>query len=110
MRAGKLRSRVTIQSPGQGVDDFGMPTQETWTDVITLSAEVKPITGRERWASDWTANIATVAVSIRYPKNVTIKPNYRVLFEDRILRIDGPPINVDQRNRELVLTCEEVKN
>lgn len=108
MRAGKLRNRVTIQSPGQGVDDFGMPTQQTWADVDTVWAEIKPITGRERWASDWTANIATVAVSMRYRSD--IKPNYRVIFGDRVLRIAGPPINVDQRNRELILTCEEVTN
>jgi len=108
MRAGLLRSRVTIQTPGAGVDDYGMPTQETWADLDTVDADVRQITGRERWASEWTANIATVAVKIRYRSD--IKPNYRILFDGRVLRIAGPPINVDQRNRELVLTCEEVTN
>lgn len=108
MRAGNLRTRVTIQTPGQGIDEYGVPTQETWSDLATVWAEVKPITGRERWASDYTANIATTAVSMRYRDD--IQPNYRVLYGERVLRIAGPPINVDNRNRELVLTCEEVTN
>ena len=107
MRAGQLNTLVTIEKPDTVVDDYGMPSPG-WAEVATVPAEVKPITGRERWASDWTANTMTLAVIIRYRDDV--KPNHRIIFGDRVLRVSGPPINLDNKNRTLVITCEEVTN
>lgn len=106
MKAGRLNNRVTIQQPGSNKDAYGHATKETWADVVTVWAEVKPVTGRERWASDHVANTSTVAIKIRY--RTGIKPEMRVIHGSHTYQIDGPPIDVDGRRRELVLACKEV--
>ena len=105
IRAGALRTRVTIQHPFQTTDAYGYPIN-TWATLATVQAEIKQVTGRESWASDRTANISSMAVKIRH--RADIQPNYRVLFDDRELRIVGHPIDPDNRKRVLILTCEEV--
>ncbi|MET4163728.1 SPP1 family predicted phage head-tail adaptor [Marinobacterium sp. MBR-111] len=110
MRSGRLNTPVTFERKAGGKDQYGHPTDD-WQPVpglVDIWANVKPITGRERWASQHVTNTATLAVTIRYRDDIT--PDMRIAFGNMRLEIVGPPINLDNRNRELVITCEEDSN
>lgn len=110
MRSGRLNALVTFEQKGSAKDEFGHAVDDdsNWQPILGLVdiwANVKPITGRERWANQHMTNTATLAVTLRYRDD--IKPEMRIRFGDMRLEITGPPINVDNRNRELVILCEE---
>ena len=105
MRAGELRHRVTIQRqlvPGK--DDLNADIIE-WADIATVWAAVEPLTGREYFAAQQVNAEITVRVRIRYLAGVN--SSMRVKFGARYFYIEAPPININERNRELVLMCKE---
>ena len=65
LQAGVFRQRVTLQDLVETIDSYGQPVQ-TWTDVATFWAEVRPIRGteavniRQVWAT------ATTLIKHRY--------------------------------------------
>lgn len=103
MRAGLLRHRVTIQSRGTGQDDYGGQVT-TWTDLATVDAEVKPLSGKELVAAQAVQSVVTHQVCMRYRADVTAQT--RLLYRGRILNILAAP-SVDERDRELQLICSE---
>jgi len=111
MRAGRLRHRVTLQSPVETLDSHGQPVK-TWADVADVWAGVEPLRGRERAAigpdvhgDAQDINELDTRVPIRYRSDVTI--DWRVEFEDRHFEIKAI-IDPDMRHRELDLLCKEV--
>ena len=104
MRIGKLRHRVTIQRPADELDPLGAPVG--WIDVATVWASIEPLRGREFWAAQQVNAEQTVKVGIRYRPGVTSA--MRVLHGSRIFELVAPPIDPENRHRELVLHCREV--
>ena len=108
MISGRLRHKITIQTPGSGKDAFGVATKAPWVDVLPgIWAEVKPMSGRERWANEHTINNATHSIRIRHRNNIT--PEMRVLHGAKVYEITGIPIDPDERRKELILTCIEIQ-
>jgi SPP1 family predicted phage head-tail adaptor len=108
MISGRLRHKITIQKPGTGKDAYGVATNAPWEDVLLgIWAEVKPMSGRERWANEHTINKATHSIRIRHRSNVT--PEMRVLHSNKVYQITGVPIDPDERRKELILTCVEIQ-
>lgn len=105
MEAGKLRKRVSLQRPSTTFDAHGQEIV-TYLTYMTVWASVVPLTGRERVLGEQIKSDVTVQVTIRHVKGVAAK--HRVLFGERVLEIDAP-LNTDERNRQLVLLCREVK-
>lgn len=104
MRAGRLRHRITIQQQAvTGQNDYGEDIYE-WTDVAIVWAEVQPLTGREYWAAEQVNAETTHQVRLRYLSD--IEPSMRILFGSRVLVIESV-FNVDERDRELVVTARE---
>lgn len=105
MQAGKLRHRITIESPAdtQGAT-FG-EAKLTWSTFASVWAAVEPIGGKELLRADHVAGGLTHRVSLRYIAGVTAK--MRINFNGRHLNIAAPPINKDERNIELELLCME---
>lgn len=64
-RPGELRERVTIRRTTQAADAYGALVA-TDTDVATVWALVRPMTGRERSASQQTEAVAMYLVVMRY--------------------------------------------
>lgn len=107
MRAGELRHRVEIQSNTETVDDHNAP-QPGWSAEITVSGSIQHLSGRELVAAQQVHSEATYEIKVRYIPTLTVLPSMRVKFGTRyfwILDVD----NVDERNRELILACKEVK-
>lgn len=105
MNAGRLRHQVTIQQQTQTATAYG-GYSETWTDVATVWAHIKPLYGRERWHGDQVESDVTHQITIRYRSDVTVSPQMRVLYGSRVFKIISV-INPEERNELLVLECVE---
>lgn len=71
MRGGALRQRVTLQAPAAGKDSFG--GGKSWTDVVTVWADVDFTSGREFSAPATEAKFTDEAlgtVSIRWRQDI----------------------------------------
>jgi len=103
MRAGKLRETITIQQPNETQNAYGEIVQ-AWTTFATSRASVEPLQGREYFASKSVNADITIRFRMRYISGVTAK--MRVLYGSMTFDIQSV-INVNERDRELVLMCKE---
>lgn len=112
MQAGKLRHRITLQLLQQVKDDFGQ-VGDVYHDWATVWADVIPLRGREVLEQKKEGTNYSHKVEMRYKAGVmetmkVIHPGSCCAFGD--LEMDViTVINVDGRNRELNLMCEQVK-
>jgi len=109
MEAGTLRHRIKIQrlvagSPQQ--DATGAP-DVAWSDWLPVSASVDPVTGKEPFLAQEHLSVVSHKVRIRYRSGITAA--MRVLFGTRVFDIKAV-LNWGERNRELLLLCEEGQN
>lgn len=104
MQAGRLRHYMTIQQPTEAEDANGEIIQ-TWSTFANVWAEILPLVGKEYWASKQVIAEATGKIRLRYIANITAK--MRALFGNRILNFVGPPINIEERNIEIVIYFSE---
>lgn len=68
-------------------------------------ANVEPTGGRQFVSGLGIHSEITHVVTVRYDSN--IDHTMTVIYKDRELVIEGPPINVGERNEWLKLTCRE---
>ncbi len=106
MGAGKYNRRVQFQSLTRIQDTTGAPV-ESWLTQFTTWARPKTINGRERWANERTAHTYSVAFEIRY--RTDIDESMRALYNGRTLEV-ATIFDVDERRRELIVLCKEIKN
>jgi SPP1 family predicted phage head-tail adaptor len=104
MRAGSLRHRITIQEPIKTTDAHGGQSI-TWNGYHVCWAEIVPEDGSEKVVAEQSTSLTTHTVKIRYDSRVISE--HRVLFGIKPLNIVSV-INVDLKNRQLVLKCTEV--
>lgn len=109
MLTGKLRHRITIQrlvagSPPQNA--VGEP-DVAWTDYVPAYASIDPVTGAEPFMAQQQFPKVSHKVRIRYRSGVTA--DMRVVFGARYFDIKAV-LNWGERNRELLLLCEEGVN
>ncbi len=101
MRAGELRTRGTLQRASDG-SKWGESV--TWSDYATVWMEIDPVRGREYSEGRKEQAELTHMITIRYVSGV--RPDMRLSAEGRIFKI-ASVINVEERNRELLLRCTE---
>ena len=104
MQAGKLNSRVTIQSLGVTQDATG-EVIEGWSTFATVWADVRDVSGREFLAAQSTQNVIQTKILIRYLDGVI--PSMRV--------VDGADTyNIETALRQgkvgLLLMCSRLAN
>lgn len=106
MRSGRLRHRITVQTPTQATDDRGAPT-DTWATYATRWAAVEPLSGREYFGAQQIASDITHQIRVRHD-TVTgaINPKMRISYDSRTFDIESA-INTGERDREVVLMCRE---
>jgi len=112
MDIGKLDKRITIQSRSATLDDYGQELN-SWSDVATVWANVKPISGREKLRSMAIESDLTHTVAIRY--NVNFMPpivadarriSYTTPAGTRIFNITAAR-DVDEDRRYIIFDCTE---
>jgi len=72
MKIGKLDKRITLQSRSATLDDYGQELN-SWSDIATVWANVKPLGGREKLRAMAVESLLTHTVTVRY--NVLFLPS-----------------------------------
>jgi len=103
--AGMLRHLVTIQEePSESTPDGAGGRTPDWTDVFTDYGNVGPLSGRESVFAAQLEAVTSHRVLLRWREGVDA--GMRVQFGSRLFNIRSV-INVDERDRWLVLFCDE---
>jgi SPP1 family predicted phage head-tail adaptor len=102
-RPSDLRHRLTLEELARVADEGG-GFAETWVTVATLSANLRPFAGDERYEADRLAGRVTHEVVLRYRAGVV--PAMRFRKGTRIFHIVSV-IDVEERKRWLTCLCEE---
>ncbi len=105
MNIGKMRHRITFQRQAGDKDALGGYTDE-WEEVMTVWAQVSPISGRE-YLSQVRETTVSHKVYCRYHAGIT--PAMRIMYGQRVFRIISV-IDWDERHEGLTIMCEEVVN
>jgi SPP1 family predicted phage head-tail adaptor len=103
MRAGKLRTRIIIESASEAIDSVGFPVL-TWTTFATIWGGVVANNGKEFLEAREVHSSLSRIITMRYLASVT--PQMRINDGGvyyNILAVFDP----DSRGRELRLYCDE---
>jgi SPP1 family predicted phage head-tail adaptor len=96
---------VTIEEQVVVRDTYGAETI-TWSEVDTVWGAVEPLTGRERYDRFGAQELATADTRIRIRYRSGLDHKMRVVFGSRTFDIKLI-MDLETRNRELHLICEE---
>jgi SPP1 family predicted phage head-tail adaptor len=108
MNAGDLRHRITLQQPGGTTRDETGAKVKAWPTVATIWANVRPVTAREQFMAAQQQASTTHVVTIRAGSAPdALDARWRIVFKGRILRIDGPPRDLEERGIWLEMDCTE---
>lgn len=101
--SGNLRKQITLQSEmpsGDNAGGYGL----SWTNVMTVWVEIKPITGQKIFIDSHLEGHTTHQVTMRYQSGVTT--DMRMVYNSRVFNIRAV-LNTDESNRWLRLLVEE---
>lgn len=108
LQSGTFRQRVTLQDLVETIDSYGQMVQ-SWTDVATFWAEVRPLRGQESLNVRQVWATATTLIKHRYlgpDLDPSPKQRYKLVKDGRIFNILDPT-NVEERNRSIESVCQE---
>jgi SPP1 family predicted phage head-tail adaptor len=107
VRANALRKAVTIMQPAWKADDYGDPSQQTFTTLATVYAEIEPLTGQQLTEARQVHSEVSHRVRIRYLKGLTAA--CQVEWQSRKLQIVAV-MNAEERDTMWTLLCRELPN
>jgi SPP1 family predicted phage head-tail adaptor len=111
MKAGKMRDRLTIQSPEYQGDGQGGRVRE-WENVDTIWARIQTVSASsfadvERFQENQYRTVNHYIVTVRYGVGQQITTDMRFIYNaSRILEIESV-VNKDEYNWEMSLYCRE---
>lgn len=110
MRISRLQQRITVQRRSSTLDAYGQEIN-SWTNIATVWAEVKPISGREKLRSNAMVVEAqlTHEVTVRYSALFTPPTSadaWRILYGSRTFNIEAS-MNIDELDKQIVFVCSE---
>lgn len=110
MRISKLQQRITVQRRSTTLDAYGQEIN-SWINIGTVWAEVKPLSGREKMRSNAMVVEAelTHQVTVRYSELFTPSTTadaWRILFGTRIFNITAS-MNIDEADKTIIFDCTE---
>lgn len=117
MNAGKMRHRITIQSPivtGEQNPFTRSQSSPGWTDVATVWSDIQALSKRDPIFNSGAQNMqVSHTITIRYPGTTfLIGAGYQVLYTvggiTRMFSVLDGIMNEGERNRQLVLYAWEI--
>lgn len=105
MGIGAMRSTVEIQSRTRTGDGAG-GVESQWTTVETRRAQIVSKRGQERLEGMQIEDQISHIFTFRYRADKTITAAQRLRYDNRIFNINAV-INLDERNRYLMVYCKE---
>lgn len=100
---GKMRHRVALQS-ATNTTDAGGGLAQVWETITHIYASIEPKNGSESYRQGQIQDKTTHEITMRYRANISTK--YRIKYGTRLFNINHIK-NIDERDRFLLLTCEE---
>lgn len=97
--------KIQLQSATEARSSTGQPVN-TWTTYATVMASIKDLRGTAYYAAQQTANEVVMEVYIWYRSG--IEANHRAIVNGDTYEVVGPPVNLDLRNREIMLRLRHV--
>jgi len=111
MQAGTLTKRITLQKPGNAVDDYGQPVPGSFDDVATVWAAIRPTGSSERVAAAQMESGQTHVITVRWSAPLAAaQGSWRIVFGARAFGIVGLPRCPDERREWLIFDCTERVN
>ena len=111
MQAGTLTKRITLQKPGNAVDDYGQPVPGSFDDVATVWAAIRPMGSSERLAAAQMQSGQTHVITVRHAASIAAATGaWRIVYGSRTFGVVGLPRNPDEAGRWLVFDCVEKVN
>jgi len=104
MQAGKRNKHITLQSLTEAITDEGEVT-ETAATVAKVWASIEPLSSREAWFAQQSQATTSHKITILYRPGVTTR--HQATWGGRTFRFDSV-VNLDEANRELMITATEV--
>jgi SPP1 family predicted phage head-tail adaptor len=112
MDIGKLDKRVTLQRRSSTLDAYGQEVN-SWTDIATVWANVKPVGGREKASMATIDVMLTHRLTIRYNVNFmppTTVDAWRIVYTTktgaRIFDIKAAQ-DIDEAHKYIMFDCQE---
>jgi SPP1 family predicted phage head-tail adaptor len=108
LRAGQLTRRLTLQSLSTTLDSYGISVP-TWNNVMTVWADIQPLTGQERLSAAQLVSEVTHQLTVRYSSllaDTRVVAGYRALYKGRIFNIHAA-LNEDESNVLVTLLASE---
>ena len=106
-------TRISVQSAATVEDSYG-GRSETWSELLSLWAEIEPTTGREIYVSAQLQSRVDAKITIRYQASLsdtTVSAKYRAVVGARIYNIKAVKNLADDMKREgtdfQILLCVE---
>jgi SPP1 family predicted phage head-tail adaptor len=101
--AGDFRCRVKIEQPMELLARGERTVR--WETFATGWAKILPLSTRELLVAKQTMATVTHEIRLRYLEGITSR--FRINFGGRLFYLDGPPRNIQERNRELAMMAVE---
>lgn len=98
MKASKLRHRITLLNPSNGSSLTGANSKPTFTDGLTLWANIEPLSVKDVLKAQAVGSKARLRCVVRYRKD--INSTQRVRYDDKLYKIDGDPLPDKDSGRE----------
>lgn len=107
--AGERDKRITVQKPATTTDANGQAVISGWTDVATVWASIRPISGREKLRAGAVGSTLTHTVCVLYQSKLmpplTVSA-WRVKYGTRIFNIVAA-FSPNEAREEIIFSCEE---
>jgi SPP1 family predicted phage head-tail adaptor len=107
--AGKRDRRITIQKPGTDLDSYGQVVADGWTDVATVWANIRPVSGREKLRAGAVESTLSHTVSVLYQSKLMpplIADAWRIKFGPRLFNIVSA-YSPNESREDIIFSCEE---
>ena len=106
MRAGELRNRITLQKPVHARSAFNEDVT-TYVDVASVWAAIDWGSGRRFLEASQLNSEVQGVIRIRYRSDV--QAQWRIAYGSRVFQILSIA-NIQERGRELQLSCKEAQD
>lgn len=108
MEAGRLKHRIKVQKKVNNQDADGNLV-ENFENVAEIWAEIKDVSAREYLASSSMQTKITTKIVVRYASYLE-QDNLRILYKNRIYRVEGALNDPKMENIYLTLLCSNGVN
>lgn len=111
IRIGDARQRVTVQQRSTAQDAYGQQVT-SWNTLFTTWCRIETLSGSQLDRARSIYNYSTHQVTMRWRAaldDVRAVGSYRLLYGSRIFDV-GASMDATERNREVILLCNEGLN